>query len=153
MFEKQCQVCGKVFPEGTSRSRKYCEECAKAAHAARRMELYRHRKETGEKPVPRSPDTAKQKADKAYCEKCIYHGFIRDGGMTCDYILIVGHRRGCKAGDGCEKRALEGQKKCERCGKTFIGTSLTHLCAACRRDARIENIKRVNAERYGKHGD
>jgi len=149
MFEKKCQVCGKIFPEGTSPARKYCDECAAEAHAERRRERNNLRKITGEKPKPRNPETAKQKADREYCSKCIYQGSIRDGGMTCDYILLVGHRRGCKPGAGCEKRALEGQKKRERCGKLYEGTSLTHLCADCRRDARIENIKRVNAKRWG----
>ena len=34
------------------------------------------------------------------CRSCKYHGVI-GGDITCDYILIVHHSRGCPAGPGC----------------------------------------------------
>ena len=41
----------------------------------------------------------------ATCRGCRYSSII-SCGLCCDYYLVhgVGHRRGCKAGKGCEKR-------------------------------------------------
>lgn len=42
------------------------------------------------------------------CRSCIYYRTNSTGhsGLpTCDYILIEGHRRGCPAGDECDKYA------------------------------------------------
>ena len=114
MPERRCQMCGVVFPEGTAPTRKYCFDCLEIRHEQARI---RHREKERLKARERAAEAKKNrqkttnpKTDRAYCGKCIYHGFIRDGLMTCDYILLTGHRRGCKAGAGCDKRALDGQK-------------------------------------------
>ena len=41
----------------------------------------------------------------ATCRGCRYSSII-SAGICCDYYLVhgVGHRRGCKAGKGCDKR-------------------------------------------------
>lgn len=49
------------------------------------------------------------KNKKSTCEKCLY--FSRDGGTTttgsrhCEYLLIVGHRRGCSHLE-CKKKGI-----------------------------------------------
>ena len=37
------------------------------------------------------------------CKGCIYSGEILFGESCCDYILITGKKRGCPAGDECDK--------------------------------------------------
>ena len=37
------------------------------------------------------------------CKKCKYKGEILFGELCCDYIWITGKRRGCPAGDECNK--------------------------------------------------
>lgn len=37
------------------------------------------------------------------CEKCKYKGEVFFGELCCDYILITGKKRGCPAGDKCNK--------------------------------------------------
>lgn len=37
------------------------------------------------------------------CEKCKYKGEVLFGELCCDYILITGKKRGCPAGDECDK--------------------------------------------------
>lgn len=43
-----------------------------------------------------------------YCRSCFYHGKV-SGGISCDYFLITGQRRGCSAGSECDKRMI-GQR-------------------------------------------
>lgn len=45
------------------------------------------------------------KDDKLYCSKCVYQGCYTEDYL-CNYILITGEHRGCKAGVGCNKRIL-----------------------------------------------
>lgn len=40
----------------------------------------------------------------AYCKGCDY--LNRDGTKSCMYFVITGRRRGCPAGDGCDKRHI-----------------------------------------------
>ena len=40
------------------------------------------------------------KRKRAYCRDCMYRG--KDG--ACDYYFLTGERRGCKAGEGCDKK-------------------------------------------------
>lgn len=45
-----------------------------------------------------------------HCAHCIYHA-VTDGMITCDYILITGHRRPCPPGKLCTVRLTkEGEK-------------------------------------------
>lgn len=37
------------------------------------------------------------------CEKCKYKGELLFGKLCCDYILITSKKRGCPAGDECNK--------------------------------------------------
>lgn len=40
------------------------------------------------------------------CSSCYFgttYARMSDGQRICDYILITGHRRGCPAGDDCDK--------------------------------------------------
>ena len=37
------------------------------------------------------------------CEKCKYKGEVFFGELCCDYILIKSEKRGCPAGDECDK--------------------------------------------------
>lgn len=51
--------------------------------------------------------------DRLWCRKCIYRartGHDHDCPWLCEYVLITGKPRGCKAGEGCEKRAEETKK-------------------------------------------
>ena len=48
--------------------------------------------------------------DRLWCRKCIYRartGHDHDRPWLCEYVLITGKPRGCKAGEGCEKRVEE----------------------------------------------
>lgn len=51
-------------------------------------------------------------------ERCHYCKYIADNGTYhypfCDYLEKVGHRRGCPAGDECDKFEEKEVKK-ERC--------------------------------------
>ena len=37
------------------------------------------------------------------CENCKYKGEVLFGELCCDYILITSEKRGCPAGDECDK--------------------------------------------------
>lgn len=37
------------------------------------------------------------------CSDCIYVSTITGGGMVCNYLLVTGNRRGCDAGQNCER--------------------------------------------------
>lgn len=47
--------------------------------------------------------TKQETLDRKYCKECRYHSG-EYGENLCDYILHTGKRRGCKAGEGCERR-------------------------------------------------
>ena len=98
-----CLRCGNALPEGSHLTKKYCDECA----VERNRELTRER---NRKAIQRMQEVNAERfynADREYCKKCVYHGSHEYGNNLCDYILVVGHRRGCKAGVGCEKRVLK----------------------------------------------
>lgn len=49
------------------------------------------------------------------CKDCKYKGEVLFGELCCDYILITGKKRGCPAGDDCDKfeeRKQNGDMKC-----------------------------------------
>ena len=37
------------------------------------------------------------------CWECKYHGEIMFDELCCDYMLITNNKRGCPAGDKCDK--------------------------------------------------
>ena len=43
------------------------------------------------------------------CRPCIYHATVTGGALVCDYLLVMGRRRGCPAGKGCTER-IAGKK-------------------------------------------
>ena len=43
------------------------------------------------------------------CMLCYYHGYNSFLGITCDYILVTGKKRGCEPGKKC-KRFKKGQR-------------------------------------------
>ena len=48
--------------------------------------------------------------DRIYCRNCFYRAHGAHGGdqpWLCEYILITGKPRGCRAGEGCTKREEE----------------------------------------------
>ena len=157
-FERRCQMCGTVFPEGTPASRKFCYDCLAIRHADQQK---RHKEQQRQK---REEEAASQTAvrpltldpvDKAYCSKCVYCGSFHEGYL-CNYIIVTGNVRGCKAGNSCERRVesdkvepIHGLRVCERCGSEYVGTRNATLCPSCRRE--VWNQKRK--EQYGTWGD
>ena len=45
------------------------------------------------------------------CKNCRYKGEVLFGELCCDYILITGEKRGCPAGDECDKFEEKEQMK------------------------------------------
>jgi len=43
------------------------------------------------------------------CRNCIFHATVTGGMIVCDYLLVMGHRRGCEAGKNCRQR-INGKK-------------------------------------------
>lgn len=41
------------------------------------------------------------------CKDCKYKGEVLFGELCCDYILITGKKRGCPAGDECDRYKKE----------------------------------------------
>ena len=66
-------------------------------------------KGTSDPNTPRE-DVRSSICDTKTCAKCIY-SFSLSGALACDYILATGHRRGCPAGAGCDKRQTGKRKK------------------------------------------
>lgn len=94
-----CLICGQLLPKGCSQSRRYCDACGRE----RNRELTRLR---AKGMAERAAEAAAEKRgakERAYCRPCVYANH-HDGVNLCDYILKTGHRRGCKAGVGCERR-------------------------------------------------
>lgn len=105
----QCILCGAELPNRKG-GRCYCKACGEYMRAERLREGNEERKvlrikhEIEPKPAKKKDVTLK-KADVAYCRKCEYHGNF-DHQILCDYWDIIGHRRGCPPGVGCDKRVL-----------------------------------------------
>lgn len=92
-----CLRCGGKLPEGCALTRKYCTACA----AERNRELTRERTRKAHHRSVVALQTKQAAEDRAYCKKCVYYGSEEYGNNLCDYILKVGHRRGCPIGVGC----------------------------------------------------
>ena len=48
--------------------------------------------------------------DRAYCRQCIYYGSEEYGNNLCDFMLRTGKQRGCRYGEGCEKRIMREKR-------------------------------------------
>lgn len=103
----KCILCGTELPNKRG-GRCYCPSCSAYMRAKRTQEGNEERKvlrilhEIEPKPAGKREVTLK-KADIAYCKKCGFHGNF-DQQILCEYMVRTGHRRGCPAGAGCEKR-------------------------------------------------
>lgn len=97
-----CLQCGELLPKGSSRCRLYCPECSRK----RNIEQTIKRQQQARKARAALAAQRVENADKAYCRECIYYGAKVGSGNLCDYILHTGIRRGCKAGEGCERRKI-----------------------------------------------
>ena len=68
------------------------------------VEHHRKKMKLKKNPPPKKPKTyfPVRRAEKQpeRCKTCFYAGKL-GSDPCCDYTLIVGHSRGCKAGDGC----------------------------------------------------
>lgn len=51
-----------------------------------------------------------------FCKKCRFHGYGSSSSSagTCDFLLIVGRRRGCPSGTGCTRRVVAKRTKSRR---------------------------------------
>lgn len=57
------------------------------------------------------PEKPKEHVVDAYCRGCVYR--TKDYGLqACSFILMTGRRRGCPAGEGCNKRKIEKRRTC-----------------------------------------
>ena len=99
-YDNVCLRCGGTLPENAAPSRLYCNECA----AERNRELKRERLARARKKACTIRQAKQDVKDRAWCKKCAYYGSEEYGGNLCDYLLRTGKRRGCKAGEGCERR-------------------------------------------------
>lgn len=106
----KCILCGEELPNKRG-GRCYCQACSAYMREKRLHENNEERKvlrvlrEIEPKPPEKKAVTLK-KSDVAYCKKCIHHGNF-DQQILCEYMYHTGHRRGCRAGVGCEKRETE----------------------------------------------
>lgn len=97
---RACLRCGNILPQGSGQSRKYCDECGRR----RNIDLTQARQQAAARKREEKRAADQAYADREYCRSCRFYGSEEYGHNLCDYILIVGHSRGCKAGVGCERR-------------------------------------------------
>lgn len=98
---RTCLRCGLPLPEGCSQSRKYCNECAKKHDA----ELKAKRQQRAAQMREARAEQRAADADREWCKPCAFCSQHFESHL-CDYLIRTGHRRGCKAGEGCERRVL-----------------------------------------------
>lgn len=101
--QRTCLKCGQPLPEGSSCSRRYCDACGRQ----RNIELTRARQRKAAKRAYEVRMAKQESKDRAWCRKCLYHGSENYCLNLCDYLLLTGHRRGCRAGEGCNQRRLK----------------------------------------------
>lgn len=157
---RPCAICGNPLPVGSTASRKYCPDCSEK-HS---IELAKIRSEKNNQkraemraaaPPFEKPRRTLREEDMAYCRKCKYAGRFTEEYL-CNFYLMEGKRRGCKAGKGCKKRIVitgaNMQRICERCGVAYTGGPKTRYCPDCRREVLRQNAIRANEARRKKHG-
>lgn len=160
---RRCQICGKELPIGSSASRKYCQQCSKQHNIEltklRQQRFSQKRSEArAEQAVIQQPVRELREEDKAYCSKCVYKGRCSEDYL-CDYLVMTGKRRGCKAGKGCKKRKLipsiednGGMRTCEKCGAAYVGGQKSHYCPECRKEIMRKNAIHAVETRGKKDG-
>ncbi len=157
-MERKCRMCGVVFPPNTPATRKYCLDCSairykenQARQKAKRKALDAVKAQERKKEEQKLPKTLSE-ADKRYCRKCVYAGAFT-ANYLCNFMVMTGERRGCKAGVGCERRLLEKdlpkdtRRACERCGTKFEGTKYRRFCDECRKELQREAGRRMIEKR------
>ena len=100
--QRTCLRCGNPLPEGSSCSRRYCDECGRL----RNIELTRERQRKQDKARQEAQEIRQAAANRLYCRKCIYAHTGKYPTHLCDYILIMGKHRECKPGIGCTERRM-----------------------------------------------
>ena len=110
--EVACKDCGTIFTRKSHKTIR-CPECRRQYVLKKEREYSRERyaklKGTSDPNTPRE-DVRSSICDTKTCARCIY-SFSLSGTLACDYILATGHRRGCPAGAGCDKRQTGKRKK------------------------------------------
>lgn len=103
--------------------------------------------------TPKIVDNFLTAENKKYCSPCVYKGCFTEGYL-CNFNVLTGRVRGCKAGVGCTQRVLDAPVKksiedrsCEICGATYKGTTKSHYCPSCRKEAISKSMK----ERWQNH--
>lgn len=98
-MELYCEYCGKPLPPNCSPRRKYHKDCAIIVNSKK---TYKNQLDKKRNYVD-SFKTKTDKKDVEYCKPCIYHN-THSWNYLCNYYIMTGSRRGCKAGVGCNKR-------------------------------------------------
>ena len=160
---RRCQICGKELPIGSSAARKYCQPCSKQHNIEltklRQQRFSQKRSEArAEQAVIQQQVRELREEDKAYCAMCVYKGRCSEDYL-CDYLVVTGKRRGCKAGKGCKKRKLipsiednGGMRTCEKCGAAYVGGQKSHYCPECRKEIMRKNAIHAVETRGKKDG-
>lgn len=91
----RCVDCGAEMP-GAGPMRKRCPECEKRRGRERSRQYRAIRKDAGPMAV-----AASQAKMQDPCRGCIYLRGENSINRSCEYILMVGHSRGCPPGAGC----------------------------------------------------
>ena len=118
--EATCKDCGITFTRKSPRSVR-CRKCqeqyrAEQVRANARAHYARLHGSAGEpRNAQEAPEDSRESVKSSLCDtktcaRCIY-SFSLSGTLACDYILATGHRRGCPAGAGCDKRQTGKRKK------------------------------------------
>ena len=118
--EATCKDCGITFMRKSYRQVR-CPKCqeqyrAEQVRANARAHYARLHGSAGEpRVVKEAPKDSREGVKSSLCDtktcaRCIY-SFSLSGMLACDYILATGHRRGCPAGVGCDKRQTGKRKK------------------------------------------
>ena len=118
--EVTCTDCGITFMRKSVRQIRCpkCQEQYRAEQVRANARAY-YARSKGRADKPRADKEALKErregvrsplCDTKTCARCIY-SFSLSGMLACDYILATGHRRGCPAGVGRDKRQTGKRKK------------------------------------------
>lgn len=110
--EVTCKDCGIIFTRKSPKTIR-CPECRRQYVLKKEREYSRERyaKLKGTSDPNMLRESVKSSiCDTKTCARCIYSSSLY-GMLACDYILATGHRRGCPAGVGCDKRQTGKRKK------------------------------------------
>lgn len=99
----KCECCGEAF-EAPTRATKLCDKCRrciKAPGVHTKVQKQKANKEREKEP------------DKTRCRTCRFASRYSDSpnDILCDYILIMGHSRGCDPGKDCTKYEKRKEKR------------------------------------------